>query len=54
MAKRHVVPSFFSANTTDVAKLKRQVAFLQWKVLPHHKKHHHHRAPAAESKPTNS
>ncbi len=42
------------ANTTDVAKLKRQVAYLQWKVLPHHKKHHHHRAPATETKPTNS
>ena len=42
------------ANTTDVAKLKRQVAYLQWKVLPHHKKRHHHRAPAVEAKPTNS
>jgi len=43
------------ANSTDVAKLKRQVAYLQWKVLPHHKKHHHrvHKAPA-EQKASNS
>jgi len=43
------------ANTTDVAKLKRQVAFPQWKVLPHHKKARHHRkAPAVEQKANNS
>jgi murein lipoprotein len=43
-------------NTTDVSKLKRKVAYLEWKVLPHHKKHHHHRAPTAteQPKPNNS
>src|SRR3981081_3226041 len=30
-------------NATDVSKLKRKVAYLEWKVLPHHKKRHHHR-----------
>jgi hypothetical protein len=42
-------------NTDDVGKLKRKVAYLEWKVLPHHKKRHHrvHHAPA-ETKPNNS
>jgi hypothetical protein len=44
------------ANTADVSKLKRQVAYLQWKVLPHHKKklRHHHRSTSQEAKPNNS
>ena len=45
------------ANTTDVSKLKRQVAYLQWKVLPHHKKkvrHHHTTTHTEEAKPNNS
>jgi hypothetical protein len=33
-------------NATDVSKLKRKVAYLEWKVLPHHKKHRSHRAAA--------
>ena len=38
------------ANSTDVTKLKRQVAYLQWKVLPHHKKktRHHHKTVHTE------
>ena len=38
-------------NATDVSTLKRKVAYLEWKVLPHHKKKHHHRAPAATEQP---
>jgi hypothetical protein len=41
-------------NATDVSKLKRKVAYLEWKVLPHHKKRHHHRAPAEQPKSNNS
>ncbi|MDR3449299.1 MAG: hypothetical protein P4M15_06075 [Alphaproteobacteria bacterium] len=42
-------------NTDDVGKLKRKVAYLEWKVLPHHKKRHHrvHHTPT-ETKPNNS
>jgi len=40
-------------NTTDVSKLKRKVAYLEWKALPHHKKHRHHQI-AAQPKPSNS
>ena len=44
------------ANTADVAKLKHEVAYLQWKVLPRHKTRHHrlHKTPAAEQKANNS
>ncbi|HEX4117636.1 MAG TPA: hypothetical protein VHX99_02450 [Rhizomicrobium sp.] len=45
------------ADTTadDVTKLKRKVAYLEWKVLPHHKKrHHHHATPATEQPKTNN
>jgi len=38
-------------NATDVSKLKRKVAYLEWKVLPHHKKRHHHRAPVTTEQP---
>ncbi|HWM62333.1 MAG TPA: hypothetical protein VNN98_09270, partial [Rhizomicrobium sp.] len=43
-------------TTDDVSKLKRKVAYLEWKVLPHHKKRHHHRAPTTtdQPKPNNS
>jgi murein lipoprotein len=41
-------------NTDDVSKLKRKVAYLEWKVLPHHKKRHHHKAPAVEQPKTNN
>jgi hypothetical protein len=41
-------------NTDDVGKLKRKVAYLEWKVLPHHKKRHHHRAAPEQAKPNNS
>jgi hypothetical protein len=40
-------------NTDDVGRLKRKVAYLEWKVLPHHKKRHHHTAQA-QPKPNNS
>jgi hypothetical protein len=39
-------------NANDVNRLKRKVAYLEWKVLPHHKKRHHH--SAAQAKPNNS
>lgn len=43
------------ANASDVNKLKRQVAYLQWKVLPHHKKRHHHKVRhSEEGRPNNS
>ena len=43
------------ATADDVAKLKRKVAYLEWKVLPHHKKrHHHHTTPATEQPKTNN
>ena len=38
----------------DVNKLKRKVAYLEWKVLPHHKKRHHHRTPATTDQPKNN
>jgi len=43
-------------NSSDVNRLKRKVAYLEWKVLPHHKKRHHrlHKAPVAEQRPNNS
>ena len=41
-------------NTDDLSKLKRKVAYLEWKVLPHHKKHHHHRPAAPEQPKTNN
>jgi hypothetical protein len=42
-------------NSTDVSRLKRKVAYLEWKVLPHHKKHRHHQTAApAQPKPSNS
>ena len=31
-------------NASDVQRLKRKVAYLEWKVLPHHKKKHHRAA----------
>ena len=40
-------------NATEVSKLKRKVAYLEWKVLPHHRKHHHH-APANSQPKTNN
>jgi hypothetical protein len=42
------------ANGDDVSRLKRKVAYLEWKVLPHHKKRHHHRAVTEQPKPNNS
>jgi hypothetical protein len=44
------------ANGDDISHLKRKVAYLEWKVLPHHKKRHHHRTPATteQPKPNNS
>lgn len=45
-------------SASDIGKLKRRVAYLEYKTLPHHKKkiRHHHRAPAAteQPKPSNS
>ena len=41
-------------NTDDVSKLKRKVAYLEWKVLPHHKKRHHHHAAPEQPKTNNS
>src|ERR1700722_12853121 len=46
MASAQQANSKADQNTDDVSKLKRKVAYLEWKVLPHHKKHHHHTAPA--------
>jgi hypothetical protein len=40
-----------AANEAEVNRLKRKVAYLEWKVLPHHSKkkvvHHHHTAQSA-------
>ena len=41
-------------NASDVSKLKRKVAYLEWKTLPHHKKHHHHHTAAPEQPKTNN
>jgi hypothetical protein len=41
-------------NTTDVQRLKRKVAYLEWKVLPHHKKHRHHQTVAPVQPKTNN
>ncbi len=41
-------------NTTDVQRLKRKVAYLEWKVLPHHKKHRHHQTVAPLQPKTNN
>jgi hypothetical protein len=44
-------------SATDIVKLKKRVAYLEYKTLPHHKKKvRHHRAPAAteQPKPSNS
>jgi len=41
-------------NATDVQRLKRKVAYLEWKVLPHHKKRHHHSVAPAQPKANNS
>jgi hypothetical protein len=38
----HMANQKADANAAEVAKLKRQVAFLQSKVLPHKKKKKHH------------
>jgi len=55
MASAEAANGKADANATDVSKLKRQVAYLQWKVLPHHgKARHHHKAPSVEQKPNNS
>lgn len=44
------------ANSADVSRLKRQVAYLQWKVLPHHRKkaRHHHHTTHSQARPDNS
>lgn len=41
-------------NATDVSKLKRKVAYLEWKVLPHHKKRHHRTMTPQQPKSNNS
>jgi hypothetical protein len=41
-------------NASDVQRLKRKVAYLEWKVLPHHKKRHHHSVAPAQPKANNS
>jgi hypothetical protein len=42
-------------NANDVQRLKRKVAYLEWKVLPHHKKHRRpHSAARAQLKSSNS
>jgi hypothetical protein len=42
-------------NGNDVASLKRKVAYLEHKVLPHKKRHHrHHTAAPVQQKPNNS
>lgn len=39
-------------NGTDVQRLKRKVAYLEWKLLPHHKKKvRRHRAPVQTEQP---
>jgi hypothetical protein len=44
------------ANMNDVNRLKRRVAYLEYKVLPHHKKHRRvrHHVPAPAEQPKNS
>ena len=42
------------ANANDVNRLKRKVAYLEWKVLPHHKKHRHHQSVAPVQPKTNN
>jgi hypothetical protein len=46
-------------TASDVIKLRKRVAYLEYKTLPHHKKKvHHHKAPAPaatdQSRPSNS
>jgi len=41
-------------NSDDVSKLKRKVAYLEWKVLPHHKRRHHHHTTTEQPKTNNS
>jgi len=41
-------------STDDIGKLKKRVAYLEYKTLPHHKKKHHHRAPATTDPTKNS
>ena len=41
-------------NADDVSKLRRKVAYLEWKVLPHHKKRHHHTMTPQQPKSNNS
>ncbi len=39
-------------SATDIVKLKKRVAYLEYKTLPHHKKKvRHHRAPAVTEQP---
>ena len=38
-------------TVADVNKLKRKVAYLEWKVLPHHKRRIHHHTPTATQQP---
>jgi hypothetical protein len=54
MASAQQANSKADQNTDDVGKLKRKVAYLEWKVLPHHKKRHHHHALPAQPKSNNS
>jgi hypothetical protein len=41
-------------NASEVNRLKRKVAYLEWKVLPHHKKHRRHHTATAQPKANNS
>jgi hypothetical protein len=43
-------------TATDVTKLRKRVAYLEYKVLPHHKKkiRHHHAPTTEQAKPNNS
>ena len=45
------------ANANEVIRLKRKVAYLEYKVLPHHKRRHHHHhvtVTPSQEKPDNS
>ncbi len=57
-AKTHALTAEQKADqaNADLAIAKKKIAYLEYKVLPHHKKRHHHSAPQpqADQKPSNS
>lgn len=44
----------YNITASDVSKLRKRVAYLERRVLPHHKKKVHHRTPAASEPSTKS